>query len=184
MADTPIEWPTDPFKAYLGSEAGEAWRSAMLRQSERFWDAQRKLLDEYETFSRALIERRRAATEATLETMRKLSACSDNAEWAKSCGEWFAGSVERVAADSRDILQESLKVFSGISESMSAAMSEAASGADAAKQAAQREAAVVRGAAIAQTAAAMQEAAARTGKAPPRFKKPEEGAPSSAGSAD
>lgn len=176
MADTPIEWPTNPFKVFFASGAGDAWRHSMLRQTERFWEAQRKLLDECEAFSRTLIARRRAATEATLETMRKLCDCQDNADWAKCCSDWLAGSAERVAADSRDILQEGMKVLSDISQSMSAGMSEAADTEAAAKEAAARERADARGPALAETAAIMQEAAARAAKAAPRFKKPEDAA--------
>lgn len=174
MADTPIEWPTNPFKLFFENEAGDAWRDSMLRQTERFWEAQRKLLDEYETFSRTLIQRRRAATEATLETVRKLGACRDNADWAKCCGDWVAGSFARVAADSRDMLEEGMKVLSDVSQSMSAGTSQTAEAAAAAGEAAARETASVRGAAIAETAAVMQEAAARAAKAAPRFRKPEE----------
>ncbi|HEY7611220.1 MAG TPA: hypothetical protein VIF14_18485 [Alphaproteobacteria bacterium] len=177
MADTPIDWPTNPFKAFLESAAGDAWRSSMLRQTERFWEAQRRLLDEYETFAHGLLERRRAATEATLETMRKLCACGDNAEWTKYCSDWVAGSFARIAADGRDMLEEGMKVMADISQSMSAGISEAADPAAAAKEAAAREAASARGAAIAQTAAAMQEAA-RAAKAAQRIKRPDEGAAS------
>jgi len=83
--------------------------------------------------------------------------------------------VARVAADSRDMLEESMKVLSDFGQSMSAGMSEAADTAAAAKDAASRETASARGAALAQTAAAM-EAAARAAKIAPRFKKPGEGA--------
>jgi phasin protein len=175
MAETPIDWPTNSMKAFFESAAGDAWRSAMLRQTERFWEAQRKLLDEYETFSRTLLERRRTATEAALETVRKMGACRDGGDWAQCCSDWIAGSVARVAADSRDMLEESMKVLSDFGQSMSAGMSEAADTAAAAKDAASRETASARGAALAQTAAAM-EAAARAAKIAPRFKKPGEGA--------
>ncbi len=172
MADTPMEWPSSPMKAFLESEAGEAWRSAMLRQSERFWEAQRKLLDEYEGLSRTLIERRRAATEATLESLRKLCACRDGSDWAQCCSDWLAGSFARVAADGRDIFEEGMKMMSEIAQGMSAGIPGVADKAAAEREAAAREAASARSAAIAQTAASMQEAAARAGKAP-RFKKPE-----------
>jgi len=172
MADTPIDWQSNPFTAFLQSAAGDAWRDAVLQQSERFWEAQRKMLDEYESLSRTLLGRRRAAAEATLETMRKLCACRDNAEWARCCGDWLAGSFARVAADSRDLFEEGAKMMSEMAQSMSAGVSKAAE-----KASAEREAALARGASIAQTAAAMQEAAARAGKAAPRFKKPEDGDP-------
>lgn len=168
MAETPNDWPTNPFKIFFESDAGDAWRGSMLRQTERFWEAQRRLLDEYESFSRALIERRRAATEATIETMRKLGACRDNADWAKCCSDWVAGSFARVAADSRDMVEEGMKVFADVSQSMSAGLAQSEEVAAAPKEAA------ARGPAIAETAAAMQEAAARAAKAAPRFKKPED----------
>src|SRR5215469_4869325 len=114
MANTPSEWPTNPLMTFLESPGGDAWRGAMLRQTERFWEAQKKLLDEYEALSRSLIERRRTATEATLETMRKLCACRDSADWAKFCSDWIAGSFERVAADSRDVLDEGMKVLAEV----------------------------------------------------------------------
>jgi hypothetical protein len=178
MADTPIDWQSNPFTAFLQSAAGDAWRSALVQQSERFWEAQRKMLDEYESLSRTLLGRRRAATEAMLDTMRKLGACRDNAEWSQCCGDWIAGSVARVAADSRDLFEESLKMVSEMAQAMSPGTSD-----EAEKTAPAREGTAARGAAIAQTAAAMQEAAARAGKAPPRFRKPDEGEPLGAGTA-
>ncbi len=173
MADTPIDWQSNPFEAFLKSAAGDAWREAMVRQSARFWEAQKRMLDEYEALSRTLLARRRAATEAALETMRKFGECRDNSDWSKCCGDWLAGSFARMAADSRDLLEEGMKMISEVAESMSAGMSDSAETAK--KEAAAREAALARGAAIAQTAAAMQDAAQRTAKAPPRFKKPDEG---------
>jgi hypothetical protein len=177
MADTPIDWQSNPFTAFLQSAGGDAWREAMVRQSAGFWEAQRKLLDEYEALSRTLLARRRAATEATLETMRKLGACRDNSDWAQCCSDWLAGSFARMAADSRDLFEEGMKMVSEMTASVSAATSEAA------EKAAAREATVARGAAIAQTAAVIQEAAARAAKGTPRFKKPDEGESAGAGSA-
>lgn len=176
MADTPIDWQSNPFTAFLQSAAGDAWREAMVRQSARFWEAQKRMLDEYEELSRTLLARRRAATEAAIETMRKLGACRDNSDWTACCGDWLAGSFARMAADSRDLLEEGMKLMSEMAEGMSAGTPE-----DAGKQAAAREATMARGAAIAQTAAAMQEAAARSAKTPPRFKKPEDGEPPGTG---
>jgi len=175
MAETPMEWASDPMKSLLESAAGDTWRAAALAQSERFWGAQRRLLDEYESLSRTLIERRRAATEAMLESVRKLYSCRDGSDWARCYSDWLAGSIARVAADGRDVLEESMKMMSELAQSMSAGLSEAGDAA-AQRAAAEREALSARGAAIAQTATAMQEAAARAIKAQPRFKKPEEGA--------
>ena len=171
-----IDWQSNPFTAFFQSAAGDAWRDAMLRGGERFWEAQRKWLDDYETLSRTLLGRRRAATEATLDTMRKLCACRDNSEWAQCCAEWASGSVTRIAADGRDMLEEGLKMMSNVAASLSAELSETEK-----KTAAERETALARGAAIAQTAAAMQDAAARAGKVAPRFKKADEDELSSAG---
>ena len=44
----------DPFRAFIDAGTGEPLRKSMLQQMERFWEGQRKLLDEYETISQAL----------------------------------------------------------------------------------------------------------------------------------
>jgi hypothetical protein len=174
---------TEPFRAWMDG-SGEPLRKSMLHQMERFWESQRKLLDEYESFSRAMLERRRSAADSTLDTLRKMGACTDGADWAKCYSDWLAGSFARVAEDSRDVLQEGWKLFSEASQTMTAGMAEtAAASAESATAAAETQQSVAR-AASAQAAAAAEQgssafqdaaraAAARTAQRP---KRPEEGA--------
>jgi hypothetical protein len=58
-----VEMAIDPFRAFVASGAGEPLRKSMMQQMERFWKCQRKILEEYESFSRTLLERRRSAAE-------------------------------------------------------------------------------------------------------------------------
>ena len=176
-----IETPMDPFRAWMDAGSGEPLRKSMLHQMERFWEGQRKMLDEYESFSRAMLERRRTAAESTLDTLRKMGTCSDGTEWAKCYSDWLTGSFTRVAEDSRDMIQEGWKMFAEVSQSMSQGMAETAQATAETQQSAARSAATQasaaaqaageQGAATAQEAARM--AAARTAQRP---KRPEEGA--------
>ncbi len=171
-----IESPMDPFRAWMDSGTGEPLRKSMLHQMERFWEGQRKLLDEYETFSRSLLERRRVAAEATLDTLRKMSTATDGAEWAKCCSDWFTGSMTRVAEDSRDMIQEGLKVFAEVSQNMTAGMAETAQATAETQQAAARSATAHAAAAAEQGTATAQEATRVAARAAQRPKRPEEGA--------
>ena len=96
--NTRIESPMDPFRAWIDAGTGEPLRKSMLQQMERFWQGQKKLLDEYESFSRAMLERRKSATEATLDLLKKMSTAADGTEWAKCCTDWVTGSVTRMTA--------------------------------------------------------------------------------------
>ncbi len=168
-----IESPMDPFRIFMDASTGEPLRKSMLHQMERFWEGQRKLLDEYESFSKGMLERRRNATEATLDAVRKMSSCADGSEWAKCYSDWFTGSWTRVAEDSRDMIQESFKVLNEVSQTVSAGWAETAQATAETQQAAARSASAMgeQGAASAQEAARM--AAARAAQRP---KRPEEGA--------
>lgn len=149
----------DPFRAWMDTGTGEPLRKSMLHQIERFWEGQRKLLDEYESFSRAMLDRRRSAAESALDTLRKMGTVADGAEWARCCSDWLTGSFARVAEDSRDMIQESWKIFSEVSQTMTEGMAETAhASAETAKAAAESQQAAARGAA-AQTFAAAQSAA-------------------------
>ena len=175
----------DPFRAWMEAGTGEPLRKSMLHSMGRFWEGQRKMLDEYESFARAMVERRRSAAEATLDTLRKMGTAADGAEWVKCCSDWFTGSFTRVAEDSRDMIQEGWKMFADVSQAMTEGMAETAqASAETAKAAAESQQSVARGAAAQagtaaeQGGAAFQEAAraaaART--AAQRRKRPEEGA--------
>ena len=170
----------DPFRAWMEAGTGEPMRQSMLHQMERFWEGQRKLLDEYENFSRAMLERRRNAAESTLDTLRKMGACSDGAEFAQCCSDWLTGSFARVAEDSRDMIQEGWKMFAEASQTMSAGMAETAEAAKATaetQQAAARSAMAQTATAAEQGSSAFQDAArAAAAKAAQRPKRPEEGA--------
>ena len=178
----------DPFRAWMDAGSGEPLRKSMLHQMERFWEGQRKLLDEYESFSRAMLERRRSAAESTLDTLRKMSSVSDGAEWAKCCSDWMTGSFARVAEDSRDMIQEGWKLFTEVSQTMTEGMAETAQASaetakataevqqSAAKSAASQTFAAAQSAADQSTAAAQEAARMAAARAAQRPKRPEEGA--------
>ena len=170
----------DPFRAWMEAGTGEPLRKSMLHQMEQFWEGQRKLLDEFESFSRAMLERRKSAAESTLDTLRKMGACADGAEWAKCCSDWLTGSFARVAEDGRETIQESWKMFAEASQTMSAGMAESAEAAKATtetQQAAARSAMVQTASAAEPGSSAFQEAARiAAAKAAQRPKRPEEGA--------
>jgi hypothetical protein len=161
-----IETPMDPFRAWMDAGAGEPLRKSMMTQMQRFWEGQRKMLDEYESFSRTMLERRRSAAESTLDALRKMSGSADTAEWTKCCSDWFTGSVTRMADDSRDMLTESFKIWAEMSQAMTAGMAETAQATaetqqrtGEAAQAAARSVAAAQSAATEQAAASAQEAA-------------------------
>lgn len=168
--DNRSETPMDPFRAFMDAGASEPFRQSVLHQMERFWEGQRKWLNEYESFARAMLDRRRSATEATLDTLRKMSSSTDGAEWVKCCSDWFADSLTRVAEDGRDVIQEGMKVLAEVSQDVTAGT------ADAAKAVAQQAGA--RGSAAAEQGAGIAQEAARiaAARAPQRPKRPEEGA--------
>jgi hypothetical protein len=170
----------DAFKAFTDAKATEAWRQTMFQQFERFWEGQRRLLDEYQAFSRAMLERRRVATEATLDAVRKLGTAGDASDWAKCYTDWLSESLQRMAEDSRDIMQEGMKVMAEVSQSVTASVSETAQATAEAQRTTMKEAAAAQSAAADQGAAMAQEAA-RAAKVPPRPpKRPEELRPGAA----
>jgi hypothetical protein len=176
-----IETPMDPFRAWMDAGSGEPLRKSMLHQMERFWEGQRKMLDQYESFSRALLERRRTAAESTLDTLRKMGACADGTEWAKCYSDWLTGSFTRVAEDSRDMIQEGWKMFAEVSQSMSQGMAETAQATAETQQSAARSAATQASAAAQAaseqgTATAQEAARMAAARAAQRPKRPEEGA--------
>jgi len=168
----------DPFRAWMEAGTGEPLRKSMLHRMERFWEGQRRLLDEYESFSRAMLERRRSAADAAVETLRKMGAAADGAEWAKCCGDWFTGSITRLADDNREMIQESWKMFADLSQAMIEGMGEAAQApAETVKAAAEAQQSAARAAAEPGGSAfqdAARAAAARA--AAQRPKRPDEGA--------
>lgn len=175
--DNRSETPMDPFRAFMDAGASEPFRKSVLHQMERFWEGQRKWLDEYESFARSLLERRRSAAEATLDTLHKMSACTDGSEWAKCCSDWLTGSLTRVAEDGRDMIQEGIKVLAEVSQTMTEGIAEAAKTTVEAQQAGARGSAAAPGAAAEQGAAIAQEAARiAAAKGSQRPKRPEEGA--------
>lgn len=73
-------------------------------QAERFWQAQKDILGETETFSRHWFERRHTATRTALETAKDISAngSSDPVHAMRSVAEWQKQSMERIAEDTRE----------------------------------------------------------------------------------
>src|ERR1041385_4787820 len=175
IMDNRFELPIEPFRAFIDPAASEPWRKTMLHQAERFWEGQSKLLEEYAAFTCAVIERRRMRAGAQPGTLRRMGSTTDGAEWAKCCNEWLVGSVSRIAEDSREILQESMKFFAEMSQNASAGMSEVTEASAEAQKAAMRQAVSAQSAAAEQANTLAQEAARAPKSAPPRPRRPEEG---------
>ncbi len=96
----------------------DEWRKTAIEQIESFWAGQKKLLDEYESFSKHWLDRRRVATSATLDTMRKMASSKDPADWVKAYNDWLAGSFARLGSDSRDAMEEGVKLWTELSQSV------------------------------------------------------------------
>ncbi|WP_372573538.1 hypothetical protein [Ruegeria jejuensis] len=73
-------------------------------QIEQFWNAQDKLLDEAEAFSRHWFQRRHEAARTALEVARETTS-GDSVEPAKAMqtlAEWQRHSIERMVEDARE----------------------------------------------------------------------------------
>lgn len=117
------------FTASMATVDPKELRSLSRAQAERFWRMQAHLLENFETMSRAWLERRRAATEAALRTATKICDCNDPAEAASACNEFLAGSMERLAEDGRAMGELSMKLFQDMAGAMEAAAPTTATGA-------------------------------------------------------
>jgi len=115
----------DPFQLLGQNRASETPSKAVLRPVEKFWEGQKQILGEYEKLTAAMLERRRAGTEAALDAVHKMQQCKDPAEWASCCNEWLGGSFARLANDGMDPMNESFKVWTEFSHSMNAGISSA-----------------------------------------------------------
>ena len=69
------------------------------RPMETWLQWQADMLRDVEVVAAGWFERRREAAQATLETIEKLSHCSDLGKAASIQGEWFDGSVKRLTSD-------------------------------------------------------------------------------------
>jgi hypothetical protein len=109
----------DPLQ-FFGQDGGnEALSKAILQPMERFWEGQKQVLGEYEKLATAMLERRRAGTEATLDAIHKMQHCKNPEEWASCCNEWLGGSFARLAYDGMDLMNESFKIWTELSLSAS-----------------------------------------------------------------
>ncbi len=112
-----------PSAAFGPRPDADEWRKTAMEQIESFWLGQRKLLDEYESFSKQWLERRRVATSATLDTMKKMCTSKDPGEWVKTYNDWLAGSFARLGSDSRDAMEEGVKLWTELTQSMNSGFS-------------------------------------------------------------
>ncbi len=117
----------DPLQFFPSNGGGEAVSKAMLQPIERFWEGQKQVLGEYEKLTATMLERRRAGTEAALDAVHKMQQCKNPAEWASCCNEWLGGSVARLANDGFDLVNESLKIWTEVSQNLNAGIASAAS---------------------------------------------------------
>lgn len=96
-------------------------RNMTRTQAERFWRMQTRLLENFENMSKAWLERRRAGTEAALQTATKICDCDDPSEAASAYNDWLAGSMDRLAQDGRAVGEMSMQMFQEMAGVMEAA---------------------------------------------------------------
>jgi len=77
---------------------------------------QATLLDSFELFTGAWLDRRRAANQATLETWTRICDCEDPAEAGAIYNEWLSGSIDRMIAGSRLASEQTLRMFQQMME--------------------------------------------------------------------
>ncbi len=117
----------------LFSETVKTMQSAMTvnpivgPQLEQFWNAQEKLLDEAEVFTRHWFERRHQATRTAMEAARKATSTESGtpAEAMKTIADWQRHSLERMVEDAREWMDMATRCSTFISESEAEVVEEA-----------------------------------------------------------
>ena len=115
----------DPLQFFGQNGSGEALSKAMLQPFENFWESQKHALGEYQKLTSAMLERRRAGTEAALDAVHKMQHCKNPAEWASCYNEWLGDSFARLAKDGIDLMDESVKIWTELSQSVNTGLSSA-----------------------------------------------------------
>ncbi|MBL8839628.1 MAG: hypothetical protein JNL66_25455 [Alphaproteobacteria bacterium] len=100
--------PFDGFAQLFGD--GTALRSTLNAQADGFWRTQGEILGNLQTLSRAWFERRRAGTEAAMETAQTMCSCGNPADAALAYQRWLAGSMERLTADAVETQAQMIKL--------------------------------------------------------------------------
>jgi hypothetical protein len=83
-------------------------RDVAKTQAERFWKAQSKILDNFESLSKSWLDRRRQGTKEALEASVKMFECKDASEFNACCNEWMSSSIDRWIADGRALGEQSI----------------------------------------------------------------------------
>lgn len=82
---------------------GDGSLQAALHQSERFWEAQNRMMQAYSEFMTHWLARRQQAMQTALDTTRKIIAANGQPEKIPAlCEEWVQGSWQRISADFKE----------------------------------------------------------------------------------
>jgi hypothetical protein len=69
------------------------------------------LLEGINALAAAWMKRRQEALETGLVALQQISACQDPAAAARICADWVGGSLDRLAADARDLREHTLRMM-------------------------------------------------------------------------
>jgi hypothetical protein len=98
----------------------EDGRKNAKQSAERFWQAQSKILDNFESLSNAWLERRKHGTAEALATTTRICECKDPQEIGSIYNEWFSRSLDRWVADGRAISEQSMQALQQVIETVEA----------------------------------------------------------------
>lgn len=102
MADTPT--PASALQNIMQSaQAVTAAAPVMGHQSQHFWQAQDRALDELESFSKSWFERRHKAAQSALDSSREIAEQAGNnpAAAMTRLSEWQSQSIKRLTEDAQ-----------------------------------------------------------------------------------
>ncbi len=110
-------WFSNTSSWFGDSEDG---RKNAKQSAERFWQAQSKILDNFESLSDAWLQRRKHGTAEALATATRICECKDPQEIGGIYNEWLSRSLDRWVADGRAISEQSMQVLQQVIETAEA----------------------------------------------------------------
>lgn len=103
MATASTSPVTDPVTDLMEQALGTMAAPSAVAPMEQFWQAQDRILQATEAFSRGWFDRRHAATQAALDTLHELHGrFGDPAATMQAMAEWQQGLLKRTSEDMRD----------------------------------------------------------------------------------
>lgn len=114
-----VKKTTDTMQTMMNSaQAAFAAGPVLGAQTKHYWQAQDRILTEFEKFSTAWFKRRHLATHAALETSNQMNAeiAKDPAAAIKVMAEWHTHAMERLAEDAQACTEMMTNCFGALVE--------------------------------------------------------------------